>query len=154
MSFRKTRWLLGLAFCILCASGCAQTVRTCPISTEQIDTHAKIASPKKDAADVDADAPRKMPSLQIPICGVLSEKGYATITFLVPDATNQAPVYRFEVVDHDKMMPPLEVEAGWWICVSAGEILSRPSKAHPDEYGKIRIDNYLSDESNGEKGQE
>lgn len=89
-----------------------------------------------------------------PLCGVLSDKGYALLSFLVPRSSDEVGVFRYEVVGYDKLFPPLEIDAGWWICVTKGKIVSAPETAHPDIYGKLRIIEYLSDESNGEKGQE
>lgn len=88
---------------------------------------------------------------QLPLCGVLTIQGYHTLNFIVPQNNSTAQVKRYEVIDTIPHGYPLEVMAGWWICVTEGEILSEPTE---ESYGKIEIHSLKSDQTNGERGQE
>jgi len=76
------------------------------------------------------------------------------MTFLVPDSAHKPDVYRYKVESREDIMPPLILMTGWWVCVTDGEIASRPQDTSPDSYGSIFIDNINIDQSNGERGQE
>lgn len=95
-----------------------------------------------------------LPSLfaqEFPLCGVLTTSGYSKVTFLIPQHQNAHIVERYEVVNYEKSVPPLEAIANWWICITDGKVLSTPTE---DTYGKIEIYSYKTDQTNGERGQE
>ncbi len=91
---------------------------------------------------------------QEPLCGVLTTSGPAAVMLVVPLALDDAPVLRYEVLPSPDLLPPLDVQAGWWVCVTEGEVLDAPSESSPDEVGTVRIDALSSDRSNAERGQD
>ena len=91
---------------------------------------------------------------RLPLCGVLTERGASEPTFLVPEALDKTAVRRYRVEPNPNILPPLEVSAGWWVCVTEGEILEQPKSASPEVYGRLRIEALEADQSNLERGQE
>lgn len=87
----------------------------------------------------------------LPICGVLTQQGYHKLNFLVPYSSTGKEVKRYEVIDTASQVPPLEVMAGWWICVTAGKIIAEPTE---ESYGRIEILSYETTQTNAERGQE
>ncbi len=73
---------------------------------------------------------------------------------LVPTELEADAVMRYDVLPAPELLPPLSVSAGWWVCVTEGEVLDQPVSASGEEVGTIRIDALTSDRSNAERGQE
>src|SRR5262245_31279276 len=70
-------------------------------------------------------APRDL-RLSLPLCGTLTSQGYAPLAFLVPERPDRPAVRRFEA-EGENLAAPLEVYAGWWVCVTEGTIEAPPA---------------------------
>jgi hypothetical protein len=109
------------------------------LSDDQISDHANKKPIKTDS----------------PLCGVLTDAGYSpSLTFLVPHDKSSHAVIRYEAIDDTRGPTPMEINKNWWICVTKGDILKHPKESDPFDYGTIRIEEYQSDETTGEKGME
>lgn len=56
----------------------------------------------------------------LPLYGVLSDMGYSSLTFLVPQETLQSTVFRYRIIDHEQLLAPIESDKNWWICMRDG----------------------------------
>lgn len=75
-----------------------------------------------------------------------------SLNLIVPESSGAPWVRRYAIEDARRTPAPLEVYAGWWVCVERGEVLARP--IDPSEYGRLRIESIVIDQSTGERGQE
>jgi hypothetical protein len=110
------------------------------------------------SASEGANASATAPGAPWPLCGVLSDGGYARegeLTFLVPPSLGGHEVVRHNVVDATGAAMPLAAYAGWWFCITRGTIQRLPSEEHGEPiYGLIEVEEFVIDQSTGERGQE
>lgn len=134
---------------VIFAVGCACPIQNCIPPSTVVATEQNGGPVRKETL-----SPVKHIEWKLPLCGFLSDMGYSSFTFLVPGDKSNAAVFRFKIIDYEQIFPPIESDKNWWICITEGEIEKTPEIADSFDYGIIRIEKYLSDETNGEKGQE
>lgn len=98
-------------------------------------------------------------SIENPVCGVLTTQGYifteSELNFLLPTSAQDSEVKRYSVAPGSTVMPPIDVVASWWACVTDGILTEGVTDAHGTLlYGSIVINDMKYDQSTGERGQE